>query len=88
MSLKEGWKRHWPLGVSQGLQGLGTSSCTWGGSHSSGRVHSWHSEHCEEESGAVELCLVEELEVDYGLLLEEVRGVDLHCFGFQDCTDG
>ena len=41
MSLKEGWKRHWPLGVSQGLQGLGTSSCTWGGSHSSGRVHSW-----------------------------------------------
>lgn len=36
----------------------------------------------------VELCLAEELEVDYGLLLEEVRGVDLHCFGFQDCTDG
>ena len=45
-----------------------------------------HSEHCEEESVAVVLCLVEELEVDYGLLLEEVRVVGLRCSVFQDCT--
>ena len=46
------------------------------------------SEHCEEEWEEVELCLEEELEEDYVLLLEEVTGEDLRQSVCQGCTVG
>ena len=44
------------------------------------------SEHCEEELEEVELCLEEESEEGYELLLEEVTGEDLHRSECQGCT--